>query len=221
MSNFIHEITNSNKTNCIILSAGKNKTRGEKCPKGLTNISQSKRLIDTQIDTINKTLKSADIFYAVGDQSKTVINYVLNKYSNIRIIENQDYSNTNPLHTLRLCLNCCLCFDTYVIYGDKQFGSDAISLDDHKTPVVVEAENNSELKNSLGLIYQNNTLKNISYGVDKKWGQIFYIPRNMFNDFRSKVNNLSKKYYNIFDIINLIAKDYQFQIHKTKQIKEI
>lgn len=221
MPNFIHEITNNHKTNCIILSAGKNKTRGEKCAKSLTAISKNKRLIDTQIQVVSKVFKDVDILCAVGDQSKVLTNYILDKYTNVRVVENQKYNLTSPLDSLKLCLNCATCLDTCVIYGDKHFDADAITFDDYESPVIVESTNDSFSKDDIGLVYQNNTLKNISYGVKKKWGQIFYIPRNKFNDFRKKINNLSKKYYNIFDVINSVAKDYEFKIHKTKHLKEI
>ena len=221
MPNFIHEINNSNKTNFIILSAGENKTRGQSNAKGLLKINKDEKLLDIQIQTIRKYFKDAEIIFAVGFQSDVIINYLLEEYPEIKIIENKTYKTTTPLESLRLSLNCSASGDTYVIYGDKYFDIKSISFDDKEYPVIVESTNESFSKSDLGLVYQNNQLKSISYGVKKKWGQIFYIPRVLFYDFRQQVNMCNKKYYNIFDIINSLAKAYEFKIHKSKNVKEI
>jgi len=221
MPNFIHEISSNNSTNCIILSAGQNKTRGQQGPKSLVDVRSNKKLIDLQVETIKSVFRNVEIFCAVGDQSKTVINYIIDKYPDVRLVENLQYSETTPLESLKLCLNCATISDTCIIYGDKYFQSDSITFEDCQSPTVVESTNESFLKSDLGLVYQSNKLKNISYGVKNKWGQIFFIPRNLFNNFRKKINNLSKRYYNIFDLINNLAKDYSFKIHKSKNIKEV
>lgn len=220
MPNFIHKINDSSRTNFIILSAGKNKTRGQNSAKALTNV-KGKKLIDCQISTINRAYKNKDIFYAVGDKSKSVINYIIDNHPNVRIIENSEFHTTTPLETLRQSINCATNQNTCIIYGDKMFSKDSIVFENKDRANIVEVIGGSAKKLSLGLVYQNETLKNISYGVDKKWGQIFYIPSELFDKFKKKINNLSRSYYNIFDMINLIAKDYKFNIHKSKNIKEI
>tara|TARA_B100001939_G_scaffold301202_1_gene277625 strand:- start:3061 stop:3726 length:666 start_codon:yes stop_codon:yes gene_type:complete len=221
MHSFIHEITNSSKTTCIILAAGQNKTRGQKCPKSLVDMGGNKRLIDVQIDTVKKTFKNVEIFCSVGDQSKSVINYIIDNYPDVRIVENLKYNQTTPLESLKLCLNCATISDTCIIYGDKFFDQDSITFEDFDSPTIVESTGDDFSKTDLGLVYQNNKLKNISYGVKNKWGQIFFIPRGLFNNFRKKINNLSKRYYNIFDLINNLAKEYSFKIHKSKTIEEV
>ena len=221
MPNFIHEINNSNKTNFIILSAGENRTRGQSNAKSLFSINKDKKLLDVQIQTIRRYFKDAEIMFVVGFQSNALIEYVFEKYPETRIVENKIYKTTTPLESLKLSLNCSSCGDTYVIYGDKYFDIKSISFDDKSYPVVVESTHESFSKSDLGLVYQNNQLKSISYGVKKKWGQIFYIPKVLFHDFRQEVNSCNKKYYNIFDIINSLTKKYEFKIHKSKNVKEL
>jgi len=221
MTSFIHEINNNKNTNFIILSAGENKTRGRHDAKSLTYIDEGKTLLDLQIDIIKKYSDKSKITLAVGYKSKQVIKFSLEKYPEVKIIENKSYRNTTPLESLRLCLNCCSNNDTYVIYGDKYFEADCINIKDRSSPAILESISDSKMKLDLGLIYQNSTLKRLSYGTKKKWGQIFYIPKDLFYDFRHKANNCNKKYYNIFDIINEIAQTYQFKIHKSKNIKEL
>jgi choline kinase len=221
MPNFIHEINNSHKTNFIILSAGENKTRGQCNAKSLLHISKGKKLLDSQIQTIRKHFQYSEIIFVVGFQSNILTEYLLEKYPEVRIVENKKYKTTTPLESLRLSLNCCICGDTYVIYGDKYFDIDSIRFDDSASPVIVESTHESFSKSDLGLVYQNNKLKSLSYGVKKKWGQIFYIPKTLFYDFRKKVNTCNKNYYNVFDIINSITQNYEFKIHKSRNLKEI
>jgi choline kinase len=220
MTNFIHEIASNKKTNFIILSAGENKTRGQHGNKSLVYVNKNQKLLDAQIKNIRKYSEINEIFVATGYQSGLITEYILKEYPDVRIVENKNYKKTTPLETLRLCLNCCLSEDTYIIYGDKYFSIDAINLQNRSEPAVVESTSNIS-KSDPGLLYQGDTLKRITYGIKNKWGQIFYIPKNLFYDFRHKSNNSKKKYYNVYDIINEVAKTYQFKIHKSKNIKEV
>lgn len=221
MPSFIHEIINDKRTNFIILSAGENRTRGQHSAKSLLYVNDEQRLLDIQINVIKKYTEENEIYVATGYQSKIITQYLLEKYPQIKIIENKNYKKTTPLESLRLCLNCCQNEDTYVIYGDKHFDINSISFENRSSPTIVESTNSSNIKSDPGLIYQNDTLKRISYGTNKKWGQIFYVPKSLFFDFRHRVNNCTKKYYNTFDIINEAAKVYEFKIHKSKNIKEL
>jgi hypothetical protein len=220
MPNFIHKINDSSRTNFILLAAGKNKTKGQNVAKGLTDVN-GKKLIDSQISVINKTCKNKDIIYAVGDRSKSMINYMIDNHPQVRIVENTKFKTTNPLESLRMSLNCATQQDTCIIYGDKIFNKGSITFESNDSPFIVETTECESMPLSLGLVYQKETLKNISYGVDNAWGQIFYIPNKLFNNFKKRINNLTRSYYNVFDFINLIAKEYKFKIHKSKNIKEI
>ena len=194
MTNFIHEIASNKNTNFIILSAGENKTRGQHGTKSLIYIDSNQTLLDTQIKRIKKYSEKSEIFVATGYQSRLITEHLLNKYPEVKIIENKNYKKTTPLETLRLCLNCCACEDTYIIYGDKYFDVDSINLQNRSEPAVVESIS-SISKSDPGLVYQNDTLKRITYGIKKKWGQIFYIPKYLFYDFRHRTNNSKKRYY--------------------------
>lgn len=220
MPNFIHKINNSVRTNFIFLAAGKNKTKGQHVAKGLTEV-KGKKLIDSQMAVINKTHKDKDVFYAVGDKSRSIINYIIDNHPSVRVVENKNFQTTTPLESLRLSINCAVNQDTCIIYGDKLFCKDSISFDNNENPFVVEVTGGDKQCLNLGLVYQDEILKNISYGVDKNWGQIFYIPSRLFDNFKKRINNLSRSYYNVFDLINVLAKEYKFNIHKSKNIKEI
>jgi choline kinase len=221
MPSFIHEIINDKKTNFIILSAGENKTRGQHNAKSLLQINDEQRLLDLQINIIKKYTEENEIYVAIGYQSQIITRHLLEKHPQIKIIENKNYKKTTPLESLRLCLNCCHGEDTYVIYGDKYFDIDSINFENRSSPTVVESISATNVKSDPGLIYQDGTLKRISYGTKKKWGQIFYIPKSLFFDFRHRINNCKKSYYNTFDIINEVAQVYQFKVHKSKSIKEL
>jgi len=221
MPDFIHEIQKNNNANFIVLAAGTNKTRGKHIAKSLEYINRNHKLLDIQINVIKKYFKHANIIFTVGFQSENIIQDIHNKYNDIKIVENKQYKTTTPLESLRLALNCANIDDTYVIYGDKDFDFNCLNFESRDFPTIVEASHDSFSKHTLGLVHQNNKLRTISYGVKEKWGQIFYIPKNLFIDFRQKVNGCKKKYFNIFDVINSITESYKFRIHQSNTTKDL
>ena len=220
MPDFIHEILSTSYTSFILLASGTNKTRGQFINKSLTNITKSKKLIDTQIQAIGKYCKNSQIVVSVGYESQALTRYILDKYPKIRIVENTNFKNTTPLETLRLCLNGCTESDTYIIYADRFFKSEAINIKNRSSPTIMESCDNKN-KIDLGLVYDEKTFKRISYGVKNKWSQMFYLPKHFFYDFRKKVNESDKKYNNVYDVINQVAPEYKFTVYKTKSVREI
>jgi choline kinase len=188
----------------------------------MLQLNKKEKLIDNQIKTIMTFNKDANIVVASGFESSKIIKYIFKKYPEVKIVENKQYKDTTPLESLRLSLNCSSPEDTYVIYGDKHFNIKAMEFADmSKANIVACGENNT--KRNAGLIYQKNKLKRITYGAKKTWGQIFYIPKTIFEEFRYCVNACDKKYYNVFDIINdfLRVTDFYVHDHKDIDIKEL
>ena len=76
-------------------------------PAALLPITARYRLIDVQISSINKVFSQAEIVLCVGFEADKITRYIKSKYKNldIRIVENQLFSETNSCEALRLCLN--------------------------------------------------------------------------------------------------------------------
>ena len=67
----------------------------------------NKRLIDIQIEAIQKIFPLYEIIVCVGFDSEKVCKYIRQKYRNIniRIVENQIFSNSNSSESTRIALN--------------------------------------------------------------------------------------------------------------------
>ena len=87
-------------------------------PASLMPINNYK-LIDYQINSIKKSCKNYEIILCLGYETNKVFRYVKNnhKNSNVRIIENQNYTNTNSCESLRLSLNNTLNDKIFIIDG--------------------------------------------------------------------------------------------------------
>lgn len=96
------------------------------------------RLIDYQIKSIKKSHKNYEIVLCVGFESVKVAKYIRSKYknTNIRIVENQTYTNTNSCESLRIALNNIQNDKIFVIDGNLYFGDKTLKLKNHNNNYV-------------------------------------------------------------------------------------
>ena len=94
------------KIDCIIIAAAGSGTRlNQKLPKALIDITKNKKLIDFQMDLLRDI---NDIRVVVGYKGNDLSSYILNKYENVKIIENPNYDSTsicNSIHMATMDLN--------------------------------------------------------------------------------------------------------------------
>ena len=199
----------------IILSAGC-ASRG--IPKSLIDIDDFK-LIDYQTSIIKKSYPLAEIVLVCGLDSKKIIKYVHSSAicSYVRIIENSNYKSTSSLSSLKLAINSIKPCNIFVMHGDRIINNEAININNVENPFIVIDKNNDD-KGSIGVAYQNNTLRNMSYGLDDKWGELFYAPYSLFTNIREYCNSL-KSNSNIYELINILNDSFDFSISDSENIK--
>jgi len=206
---------NTNKLTFIILSAG-GASKG--LPKSLINIDDFK-LIDYQTSLIKKSYPSAEILLVCGFDSKRVVKYIHSSSvcSHIRVIDNTNFKTTSSLHSLKLAVNSMCESSIFVIHGDRILNNEAIQINDIDVPFVVIDRNNQN-KECVGIAYQDDYLRNMSYGLKTKWAGLFYVPQSIFYPIRDCCNTL-KSNSNIYELINMINESHQFRTYDNKNIK--
>lgn len=189
-------------TNFIILSAGKSKIRHEKLPIPLISV-RGECLIDTQIKTIRSSFSDADIALVTGFESDRVVEYVLSKYSDVRIIENPSYKSTSSLSSLRIGINAMLEGDLFVIHGDRLFDSQSLKTETGVSSVL--SHKTIKRNHSIGISFNDSEFLNIEYGLPHVWSEIIYIAKKDYQIFKRAINISKSKTYTIPELIRKVS----------------
>lgn len=210
---------NTNKLTFIILSAG---GANKGVPKSLVNIDDFK-LIDYQTLLIKKLYPYAEIVLVCGFDSKRVVKYIHSSSvcKHVRVVDNSNFKTTSSLHSLKLAVNSIAESNVFVMHGDRILNNEAIQINDPEFPFVV-IDRYNQRKECVGVAYQDDYLRNMSYGLKSKWAELFYIPQSVFYSLRDYCNSL-KSNANIYELINVINESHQFKTYDNKnaKIKEV
>lgn len=137
-------------------------------PIALFNINEYTKILDYHISFVYAHFSSPEIIVCVGSESEKVIKYIQNKYhnTNVRIVENQMYKDTNVCESLRLCLNN--------VYSNNILLINALTLPKKITPIkhsnvmLYVTENNK--KSDIGVnINENNKVEHMSFCAKNAW----------------------------------------------------
>jgi hypothetical protein len=144
-------------------------------PISLIDVTSTKKLIDLQIEAINKTFPNCEIIVCLGFDCEKVCKYIKTKHStNIRIVENQMYAVTNSCESLRLCLNNTGNDKILICDGSLLFDKSIISLIDKKNPcVILESEPNQTLE--IGVNVDKDIAYFFSFGAKYIWSEIMFL----------------------------------------------
>ena len=198
---FIKKIKKDNNplNTFILLNAGcgrRTKNYGNKC---LMNY-RGKRIIDSQIDSINKVYgDKVDIINVTGYLSDKVIN----ETRNIRSVENLIYDSTNIVESMRVGLNASLEGNVFFIHGDIVFSPSFIKPIDY-IKISVHIDNKNKIsKEEVGVVIEQGKICNFSYGLNDKWCQIVFFPSNFFYELRSILSSVDKN-MTTFEFLNYL-----------------
>jgi choline kinase len=186
----------------IILAAGIGRNmKGVGC-RSLIPITTQSNLIDEQIRSILKNDKNADIIVVAGFESQKLINYILNKTYDIRVVLNSNYATTSQVESLKLGINSCRRSSITIIHGDILFNENSIDFPDKKKSWITISDKSKS--SAVGTVIVNGIVKNMSYGLENKWGQIAHFPKSKFDEIKSlansiKTNRLTYEFINKLD----------------------
>jgi choline kinase len=173
----------SNKNTFIILSAGAGRRMACYGPKSILRHAD-KTIIQHQTEIIRHYDPKADIILVVGFQSFKIID----KVSDIRIIENINYDQNTQIESMRLAVNASIISNLFVIHGDIIFSKAMIDFGVEYNRILVDKCGRIG-ESEIGVVIDDDVIVNMAYGLDTKWGQIFYLRSEHFSMFRTLLNN--------------------------------
>lgn len=197
-------------------------------PISLIDVTSTKKLIDLQIDAINKTFPNCEIIVCLGFDCEKVCKYIKTKYTtNIRVVENQMYTVTNSCESLRLCLNNTNNDKIIICDGNLLFDKSVMKLIDKEKPcIILESDPNQTLE--IGVNVNKDIAYFFSFGAKYIWSEIIFLTgRDMIESFRRILSNSHNKTRFVFEAINeLINMKYEIKtiqnkksLHKINSIK--
>ncbi len=143
------------------------------CPLITVN---NKYLLDLQIEAIKNTYSNYEIILCTGFDSDKIAKYISKNYSstNIRIVENQIFSNSNSCESLRLSLNNTLNDKILVINGSLLFNKHTLKcLDNTKICTLIQKNPIENLQIGVNINYD--VAQYFSFGAYKTWSEIIFL----------------------------------------------
>ena len=183
-------------------------------PTSLISIN-GKKLIDLQIDIIKKAFTNHEIIICAGFEIDRIIKHIKNKHrdSNIRIVENQLYNNSNSCEALRIAINNTFNDKILICDGSLLINHKSLSLiDTNSCCVLIEKTPSNNLEIGAN-IDENNTVQHFSYGAHSIWSEIFFMSNeNIIDECRKIIQSIDYKNKFIFEAINeLIINKYNIK----------
>jgi choline kinase len=203
MSRFIQKIKKDKfSTSVAILSAGVGNRIKSYEPRSLLKIG-GETLLDHQIKLVNNAFEDPEIIVALGYAANKVIKKTK---SSLRVVENQLYSSTGSLESLRLSVNNCTGDGILFFHGDLYFNPKTINSLDYSRSFIIVDSKNQIADREVGVTYVNGWATILSYGLQTKWGQIAFITGKELAILKSIClkNDESLKQKLTFEVINMI-----------------
>lgn len=173
-------------------------------PTSLISI-KGKKLIDWQIEVINKNFSNNEIIICSGFEIDRIIKYIKSKHKklNIRIVENQLYNNSNSCEALRIAINNTFNDKILICDGSLLLNSKCLSLIDTKCScALIESKPSNTLEIGVNLDNHNN-IQHFSYGASHIWSEILFMHNeNIIDECRKIIQSIDYKNKFIFEAIN-------------------
>lgn len=223
MSRFTQEIKRVNvPITVIILSAGIGSRIKSYEPRALLKMGE-RTLLEHQIYHLQNNFHNSEITVVVGNAATKIIKRV---DTNIRIIENQLYENTNSFESLRLAINNIVGDNVLFLHGDLIFNQKTFEGLSYDKSFVLIDKNEQFSEREVGITQTNKKVNIFSYGLPTKWCQIAYITGREFSILKQicHKNNAEHKKMLTFEALNkIINKGGQFFCYEppNMKIKEI
>lgn len=193
-------------------------------PKCLLSVDGRYTILDNIIRLVRNTYENCEIIVCVGFEADKVISS-LDK--DIRVVENQMYTHTNTVESLRLALNNKIHDDVLIIYGDLVFNSKTIQNTSEKESYAIVDSGNNFDKNDVGLTIVDESITSFAYGLDVKWAQIVFLTGRELKLFHRYCSDRSKSKLYAFEILNMVLrnggkiKSYEPANMKIKEIDSV
>lgn len=206
--------------NCVILGDKFHKGQKHLGCDALIKYSGRKTYFKNQYETIKKSFPSAKIIYVYGFDYKSIEKDLVDAYDDVIWIFNEKFNHTGFGNSIAMTKRY-IEKNTLLMFGDTLL-SESYFKNFNKSDSQIFINKKTESK--VGCVIENNTITNLSYGLDNYLSGIYYINKNNAEDLYYLVDNKKLENYFVFEIINkMIEKNITFypNIHNKTNASKI
>jgi len=132
-------------------------------------------LLSRQISTLKAQFPFSDIWLVLGFEADLIFRV----FSEYKTVENERFDETNVIRSAGIALKCIKSNNILFVYGDTFFTGDALSkIESSSCTLFTE-----EVSDNVGCT-GDSYITNFAYGVDNKWGQLFYLEGTALESFK-------------------------------------
>jgi hypothetical protein len=169
-----------------------------------------KTLLELQVQVISAVFNNFEIILCCGYDSKSVYDFIKNKLksTNIRIVENQVYENSNCCETARIAINNTMNDKVVVMNGGLLITPEHLrAININNTCVLSQTQVKLE-DFEIGVIQDKDIVQNMSLSIkDRKWLGLLYLNgEKNIKCFYDVVNSINFKNRFLFEAINEMIK---------------
>jgi len=208
---------------CVILAENCGYRMKSYGPMSMIDI-KGKTLLKRQIEAIQSCFLNYEIIISTGFESKKVSHYVKTHFtsSNVRVVENQLYLNSNCCESIRLSLNNTMNNKILVIPGNLYFKHNHLSSLNYQKDFILCQ--NSDVDQSFELSVINNEKKHVQticFGLKERfWSEIFFLKNSTsVGNFQSILDTIDYKNRFSFEALNDFSKNNNLEIQDNTEEK--
>lgn len=195
--------TEASNTTVVLLSGESGNRMKSYGPHILQKIPNGETLIEYQVRTIKKHIPYCEIILSYNENADKLSKKIPDC---VRIVENQ-LRDTNEVEEMRLCINntttdniLFICSDMF--FDDKMF-SCINNKSFHKGRSFLIYENRGMIgSDSIGITIVRNRATILSYGLEKKWGRIFFAGKDDIKSLKNFCREPNNKRLFMHEAVN-------------------
>lgn len=175
-----------------------------------------KKLIDKQIEIIEKIFDKSNIIIAAGYGAYEIYKHIEEKYpeSNIRVVENSNFNQSSPSETISLALNNTNNNNIFIIDGSLILEENAIRKINFNKNCTIFYDNNKSLDDAGLNVNEENKVEHFSFGASKGWSELIFLKyRRDINQLRDKLSHPINRKKFVFEILNNMIQFENMKIH--------
>ena len=170
-------------------------------PKCLLKANQQQTILQKTIKNIKSEYPFSDIIVVAGFEAEKIINSLPHE---IRVVENQNYQDTNIVESIRLGINASKHENALIIYGDLIFNVYSIrKVTREGTCVVVDSKSRFK-EEEVGVTNAQGHATVFAYGLEDKWSQIAFFQKQDFLELKKLCSDKKKNKLYPFEIFNIM-----------------
>jgi len=165
---------------------------------------KNKKLIDLQIEAIKKVFSYHEIIVCAGFDADKVCKYIKQKYknTNIRIVENQIFQNSNSCESARLSLNNTNNDRVLICDGSLYFTSNTLEqINLNESSIITEACKQDNLEVGAN-VNERGIVEHFSFGANNTWSEICFLQNYESIESLRRILTAFEKSKFVFEALN-------------------